>query len=336
METIKNNMHNSDLYAFFKSYGSHCMAYTGFEPGIRHFLVDGLGYVAHSEYRHWLWARKPRQIVICDPVCAPEHYREVASRFLEKYPQVLFVGVSRKFAEVLQGLGLQVNEFAHETDIPVKDFNLKGKYRAKLRQWQNKCKREGLSVSEVSFSDYADKQEIEKLSKQWLKHKHGENLGLLFRPLRMEKERDVRQFMAFIENKLVGFAVFDPIYSDGKIIAYYHNIDRISDDAPHGTSASIILAAIEVFKKEGIDYIGLGMSPLKLHERQLWELPGFHRFTRKAFWYAFQRLNFLYPFQGNASHKKKFHGITKPVYLSGSNGNNLWEVFIMLKAIGML
>jgi len=323
-------------YAFFKAYGNHCMAYSGFEPRINHFVCDDLGYIAHSEYWHWLWCRKPRQIVICDPVCAPENYLEITRRFLEKYPLTLFVGVSREYAKVLQSLGLQVNEFGHETDIPLEDFNLRGKHRAKLRQWQNKCKREGLTVTEASFSNYSNKKEISDLSKEWLKHKHGEDLGLLFRPLRIEDEQDVRRFMGFIDNKLIGFAIFDPIYFNGKVIAYYHNIDRIADEAPHGTSASIILAAIEVFKKEGLEYVALGMSPLKLREKQLWELPGFHRFTRKSFWYAFEKLNFLYPFQGNASHKKKFNGETKPVYLSGTKGTNLWEVFLMLKAIGML
>lgn len=325
-----------DLYAYFKAYGTHCMAYTGFEPCMQHFVVDGIGYIAHSEYSHWLWARKARQIVVADPVCSPENYQKLVSRFLEKYPQALFLQASRSFAEVLHDMGLQVNEFGYETDIPVENFNLKGKYRAKLRQWQNKCNREGLVVKEESFTGYPDKKAIEDLSNEWLKHKSGEGLGVLFRPLRLQDELDVRYFMGFIDNKLIGFAVFDPIYSGGKIIAYYHNMDRIADSAPHGTSVSIILAAIETFKKEDVKYVALGMSPLKLHERQLWELSGFHAFTRKSFWYAFEKLNFIYPFKGNASHKKKFNGEVKPVYLSGTKGTNLWEVFLMLKAIGMI
>ena len=329
-------MHNSDLYAFFKAYGNHCMAYTGLEPHTQHFVLDELGYIAHSEYKHWLWTRRGRQIIVGDPVCAPENYRKIVSRFLDKYPQTLFVQASCAFAEVLHDMGLQVNEFGYETDIPIESFSLKGKYRAKLRQWQNKCNREGLSVKEVSVSDYPDKKEIENLSKEWLKHKSGEGLGLLFRPLRLKDEQDVRYFMGFVDNKLIGIAVFDPVYSKGKVIAYYHNLDRIANDAPHGTSASIILAAIEVFKNEGVQYLSLGMSPLKLHEKQLWELPGFHSFTRKAFWYAYEKLPFIYPFQGNVSHKKKFNGNMKPVYFSGTNGTSLWEVFLMLKAIGML
>lgn len=327
---------DSRSYAFFKAYGNHCMAYTGLEPGMSHFILDDVGYIAHSHYKHWLWARKGLELVVADPVCAPENYHKLVSQFVKKYPHVLFVQVSRAFANVLHEMGYQVNEFGYETDIPVQDFSLTGKHRAKLRQWQNKCCREGVIIKEASFSDYPHPEEINALSKEWLKNKKGEGLGILFRPLRLKDERDVRYFMAFKEDKLVGFAIFDPIYANGKIIAYYHNLDRISASAPHGTSASIILAAIATFKEEAVEYVSLGMSPLKLHRAQTWELPGFNRFTRQAFWYAYEKLNFIYPFQGNASHKKKFNGEMKPVYISGTNGMNISSVLLLLKAIGML
>ena len=329
-------MNKSDLYSFFKAYGNHSMAYTGLEPHMQHFILDGIGYIAHSEYKHWLWARNGRQIVVADPVCSPENYSKILTLFIQKYPRVLFIQASKRFATVLHGMGLQINEFGYETDVPIEDFSLKGKYRAKLRQWQNKCKREGLTVKEVSFSGYSNQSEITQLSKEWLKNKSGEGLGLLFRPLRLKDEQDVRYFMGFIDNKLVGFAVFDPIYFKGKIIAYYHNLDRVADEAPNGTSVAIILAAIEVLKKEAVSYIALGMSPMKLQKRQEWEFSGFNTFTRQSFWYAFEKLSFIYPFKGNVSHKKKFHGVTKPVYLSGTEGTNLWEVFLMLKAIKIL
>lgn len=329
-------MKNADLYAYFKEYGNHSMAYTGLEPDMQHFILEGIGYIAYSEYRHWLWARGGRQIVIADPICSPENYTEIINQFIKKNPNVLFVHSSLEFAKVLQKMGFEVNEFGYETNIVIDGFNLKGKHRAKLRQWQNKCTREGLEVTETTFSTYPKPEEIEQLSRDWLKNKKGESLSILTRPLRLKDEQDVRYFIGCQNNKLIGFAVFDPIYSAGKVIAYYHNLDRISDSAPHGTSASIILAAIEIFKEENIEYVALGMSPMSLRKAQAWELSGFNTFTRKSFWYAFEKLNFLYPFKGNASHKKKFFGETKPVYFSGTKGTNLWEVFLLLKAMGML
>jgi len=106
-------------------------------------------------------------------------------------------------------------------------------------------------------------------------------------------------------------------------------------EAPNGTSASIILAAINTFKEEGIDTVNLGMSPLFL-QRGLKNELNYNKFTRKAFWYAFEKLGSIYPFKGNASHKKKFNGDVSPIYISGTNGTGLREVFALIKANGMI
>jgi len=159
--------------------------------------------------------------------------------------------------------------------------------------------------------------------------------SFLVRPLRYKNEKDVRYFWAYVgegdDKKLIGLAVFDPIYMNGEITGYYHNIDRIANNAPHGVSVSIVLHAIGIFEQEGVRKISLGMSPLYLQKRRLSEL-NFNKFTRRAFRYAFNELNFIYPFKGNASHKKKFSGKQVPVYISSTKGTNLWQVFVMMKS----
>jgi len=316
------------------------MAYSSLEPSLEYFLVDGLGYIAFKRFKHWFWANKERTLVLADPVCAPGNTLELLNQFLDKYPDSIFIQCSRFFAEVLDKKGFKVNQFGIETDLLTNDFDLAGKARAKLRQWKNKCQREGVSIIEKPISEFTDQDEIIALSKQWLEKKGGKEYSFLVRPLRYQNEKDVRYFWAYLTDshnqrvKLIGFAVFDPIYSNGKVIGYYHNIDRIDDSAPHGTSVSIVLYALELFKAEGLQKISLGMSPLYLQRGLSSEL-NFNMFTRKAFWYAFDKLNFIYPFKGNASHKKKFNGKQTPVYFSSTKGTSLWQVFVMIKGNGM-
>lgn len=310
------------------------MAYTSLEPTLEYYEMEGLGYIAFIRFKHWLWAWKERKIVLADPVCAVENYPKIITAFLKKNTNVIFVEASKELAETLDKLGFQVNQFGIETDIPVTDFNLKGKARAKLRQWKNKCDREGVVIKEALIEDCQNLDEIKQLSQNWLKNKGGEELGFLVRPLRYKNEKGVRYFWAYKNEKLIALAVFDPIYKDGNVIGYYHNIDRISDEAPHGTSASIILFAIEMFKQENVQFVSLGMSPLYLQRGMANEF-NYHEFTRKSFWYAFEKLNFLYSFKGNASHKNKFNGVKKPIYFSSTNGTGLKEVFVMMKAIGL-
>ncbi len=314
------------------------MAYTSLEPTLEYFLVDGLGYIAFKRFRHWFWAVKERVIVLADPVCAPENTLELLNRFLVKYSSPIFVQSSRMFAEVLDKKGFQVNQFGVETDLLTADFELAGKARAKLRQWRNKCQREGVIIFEKPISQCTNQDEIRALSQCWLDKKGGAEYSFLVRPLRYQSEKDTRYFWAYLPQgngqKLIGFAVFDPIYFDQKIIGYYHNIDRIDASAPHGTSVSIVLHALEQFKQQGIDKISLGMSPLSLQRGFSSEL-NFNKFTRKSFWYAFEKLNHIYPFQGNASHKNKFNGEQTPVYISSTKGTNIWHVMVMMKGIGM-
>lgn len=323
------------ILPYLERYGSHSMAYTSLEPDMEYFIVDGLGYIAYISFKHWFWARNERKIVLADPFCNNKNYQNILQLFLEKYPNTIFVQSSKEMVSVLNQLGLQINQFGIETEIPLEGFNLKGKHRAKLRQWQNKCKREGVVISELSIDECENIDEIKALSKQWLSKKGGDEFSFLVRPLRFEKENGVRYFWAYKDEKLIALATFDPMYSDGQVVGYYHNIDRLDASAPHGTSVSIILHAINIFAEEGVDLVSLGMSPLYLRGGASHEI-NHHKFTRKAFWYAFENLNFIYPFKGNASHKNKFNGNKKFVYISSTRGTGLWQIFVMMKAIKMI
>ena len=336
---MNNLSSKADLIPYLEKYGSNCMAYTSLEPTLEYFLVDGLGYIAFKRFKHWFWALRERVIVLADPICAPENTLVLLNEFLLKYSAPIFVQSSRVFAEILNEKGFEVNQFGIETDLSIANFELAGKSRAKLRQWRNKCKREGIEIIEKPITECANQNEIKELSQLWLNNKGGAEYTFLVRPLRFEVEKDVRYFWAYLPQKngkkLIGFAVFDPIYCNQRVIGYYHNIDRIDASAPNGTSVSIVLHALEQFKIQGVNKISLGMSPLCLQRGFSSEM-NFNKFTRKAFWYAFEKLNYIYPFKGNASHKNKFNGMQVPVYISSVKGANLWQVLVMMKGIGML
>jgi len=311
------------------------MAYSSLEKDLEYFVVEGMGYIAYVSFRHPFWAWKQRKVVLADPICAVANYDEIIKRFVANYPDVIFVQSSLALAEVLNKQGYQVNQFGVETELNVQDFDLAGKQRSKLRQWRNKCRREGVKFKEGSVVDCQNHNEIKRLSDSWLKNKGGKEYSFLTRPFRYTNEEGVRNFWAWQEGKLIGFAVFDPIYSDGKLVAYYHNVDRISDTAPHGVSAALIIYAIDVFKQEGVQFVSLGMSPLYQLTLQNHKSFDYNHFTRDALRYAYDNLNYIYPFKGNSSHKKKFNGVKKPVFFSSTKGNSLWEVFVMMKAIGL-
>lgn len=316
------------IWPHVKVYGDQCISYSIFQPGLKYFRVEGFGIIAYQSFRHWLLAPSGRQVVLGNPLCAEEHYQYITTKFLDKFPKSIFLQIEPRYAKVLHLLGYEVNCFGTETELPLKGFSFSGKARSKLRQWRNNCERKRVVVKEERLS-VADLPAIVKLSDDWVKRRGGREFSFLTRPFLCQEERDVRFFTAYQEGRLVGFSLFDPMYRKGKVVGYYHNVDRIAEDAPHGTSAYIILKAMEVFQKEHVAIISLGLSPLfRLREQYK------HRkFTADALWFTYHKLNFLYPFQGNASHKKKFTGEQKPVFFSSTQGNSLRELFIILKVL---
>lgn len=300
------------------------------QQGMEYYVEDGIGFIAYYSFRHFLLAPMGRKIVLADPLCAPEQLEGLLARFIAKHKRVVLLQCSRKAGAAMDKLGYEVNMFGKECELPV-PYALAGKRRAKVRQWRNKCEREGVVVEERAISA-CDRAEIETLSGEWVQDKGGKELILLTRPFVMADEPGVRCFWARQDGKLIGLAIFDPMYNNGRTVGYYHNFDRISRDAPNGTSAYIITEAMKVFAEEKVKVVSLGLMPLfvlRAHFRQ-------NDFTMKAFRYAAKNLNRLYPFQGNISHKKKFAGRQFPVYFSSTNGNQLREMFILMKAMKMI
>ena len=175
---------NEALFPYLQQNGSHCMAYTSLEPQMEYFILEDVGYIAYISFKHWFFAWKERKVVLADPVCDPQNYQTIISAFIKKYPGVIFVQTSKSTASVLDKLGYQVNLFGIENEIPLADFTLQGKPRAKLRQWRNKCVREGVTVKEVCISACDNLDEVKALSNVWLKKKGGDDLGFLVRPFR--------------------------------------------------------------------------------------------------------------------------------------------------------
>jgi len=325
---------HSILLPYLKMHGSNSMSYSSLQKELRHFVLDGIGYIAYLPFKHLFWSLRGHRIVIGDPICDPQHYPQILTAFFEETQRATFVHIGAACGDALAQLGIQVNGFGIETELPCDNFDLGGKARAKLRQWRNKCQREGVTVIEKSIDAFESTEPVKALSKAWLNTKGTNEYGILSRPFSYQQEPDVRNFWAYQNNKLIAMAVFDPIYKNNQVIAYYHNVDRVLPDAPNGSGAFIILEAMKQFQKEGKAFISLGLSPLFMIQSRSGHNK--NQQTQKALKYAYKNLNYIYPFQGNASHKQKFAGNQRQVYVAATQGNNLWQVLVLLKALGSL
>tara|TARA_B100000767_G_scaffold260695_1_gene271590 strand:+ start:6343 stop:7356 length:1014 start_codon:yes stop_codon:yes gene_type:complete len=324
------------LSRFLTQYGEGSMAFSSFQPNMKYFIDEDLGYLPFLYLQHFLFAPKGMNVIIGDPICSSGSFEQLFERYLQSSSEqaTAFIHLSEHYARELSRRGYFVNEMGVEHLIKLPDFDvgLPGAKYAHIRRWRNKAQKSGVEVREQAFAD-VPVEAIEKVNRYWLGNKGGVEFIGLMRPLRIEDKADVRYFWAYHENQLIGFACFDPMYSEGKVTGYIHNIARLLPEAPHGTNDLIILEAIKTFKAEGIEDYTLGLSPFaNLTDG---ELP--HRASfKRIFKFMHNHCQFVYPFKGNYFHKEKYRAEQKKIYLALLPNSNLYRLLGIFKALNLI
>ncbi|WP_415719745.1 phosphatidylglycerol lysyltransferase domain-containing protein [Maridesulfovibrio sp.] len=301
------------LLPYLKQLGNRCMSYSTMQPGLNHAILDNFGYISWLDISPLNIGK--HAVVLSEPVAAPHNQLELITKLEEHCGKLTLVQIGPQLAETLFQEGYAVYQIGVETELDILNYSLEGKNKADLRRWRNKAFKSGVTVEEKLLSS-TDWDEVENVSHDWLQGRGGKELSFLTRPLPKNDEEGVRFFWARQNGRLIGFSGFDPIHSNGKIIGYYHNFDRISSNAVNGTSPFILLEAMEKFRAEGIKILNLGLSPLSGMEKG-YNLSGpllklahsFYRYGEK-----------VYPFKGNSRHKAKFCGKKERVYVASNAG----------------
>lgn len=287
---------------YIRKYGSHCMSFSTLQPGMKFFDVPGKGFIAYMQK----WGS---QMVLSDPVCHEDDREQLLTLFLTKFKHVGFVQLTEPVAQLIhERFGYYATQFGVETIVDLENWNLAGKKKQILRTSLNQSRKNGIVIRECS-----DETCHHALSRQWMSTRKIRNreIGFLIRPMVMEHEEETRKFFAYQDDELVGFAFFDPIYRDGRIVSYVPNISRFSQRFRQGIFYSLMVHAMETFKSEGIKEINLGLSILVLDDEnkssESWILKSIERLI-------FRYGNFIYNFKGIAFTKSRFCGKTNKFY----------------------
>ncbi len=313
---LKNGVEENrdQLMQLLKKYGQSCMAYSTLQPGLKYCLIPDRGYAAWIDCRLFPGARAHR-VILSNPIGPEAVQLEIISKLTADRERITLVMIDRNLADKLYAEGFKVYRLGVKTEIDIPGYDLRGRKKSQLRQWCNKASREGTIVFEEKLSRISP-DELESLCRQWLSGKGGYEMSFLTRPLPDRDEEGVRFFWARKKGRLVGMAGFDPMFRDAEAVGYYHNFDRLAPEASTGTSAYLVLSAMEVFRSEGAQKLSLGLSPL-LDIKSEYNLTGPLKFIAES---IFKYGEKLYPFKGNIQHKSKYRGVRKPVYVA-SNGN---------------
>lgn len=290
--------------SYLRMYGAHCMSFSTLQPNMHYFDLPGVGFIAYSQK----WGTR---YALADPVCHQKDREKLIRAFLNDSRNAVFVQISQEVAELIsEKFGFYSTQFGLETTVDLEKWDLKGKKKQVLRTSINQAKKAG-----VVFEENYDPEGCRKLTDEWLKTRKVKNkeVSFLIRPMDMEYQEGTRKFHAYLDGELIGFVFFDPIYSGNRVIGYVPNISRFSSTFKQGIFYPLMIHAMEVFKKEGVKYLFLGLCPMMVSdETKSYESGLVKGIIRLLYKYA----NFIYSFKGLYFTKSRFEGTDSKTFCS--------------------
>lgn len=325
------NLSAESRHALLFRHGSFPIAYSvAFQPDLLHF-GDEAGFLTYKMVGGTAF-------VLGDPVAEPSRHGALIDRFLAKFADVAFWQISHATAALLNGRGFFVNAFGEESVVDLQAFSFKGPARRSFRTAVNRFEASGHTVREVPLSEIPNGQ-IETVSNGWRKSKatKSRELRFLVRPVVLADEPGVRKFVLFnAENRPEGFAFFDPVYEDGKPVGYLSATRRWLPGTDPLAGYLLMRTAMEIFQREGIRDLHLGLSPFhKIEDKEFNK----NWVTRRAFRFFYTNgftNRFFYPVRSLSQHKDIYGGQSRLVYVAFNKLPALLRLVKLLRACRIL
>lgn len=296
------------------------------------YFVHELGYVAFITTTHPVFARKPKAIVLTDPVCAPENLAALLKVFLEQYPAAAFGVISETCAQALRQFGFKANCVGYEPFLPVQTYNTRGNWKEldMIKRARNEARREGITIREVDFATVPADQ-LKAITSGWMQGKkvNDREIWIFARRAVYKDEPDVRKFAAFDrDGTAIGYVFYDPMYRDGNIYGYAAGIVRCDEKRYGRLATAIHMEAMEIFRTEGVEELNLMLCPFTKIETGLFA----DDLMTKWFFQITERFGGeIYNFKGLAFHKSKYRGAERPMYYASNSAlpsNDVYLAFL--------
>lgn len=294
---------------------------------MEYFDVPRVGYIAFS-------TQGTRDFVLAHPICANTNLEKLITVFLQEHPRASFVQIDESLARLLrESFGYYTFRIGVECRVNAERWTLQGKDKTHMRRWLNTAKNAQVTVRELDRDEGLP--DVQRVSERWLSTRTNPvKLRFLVRDFFTEPRcaQLSRLFGAYKEGQLVGIVEFDPIFSGKMITGYYADLVRTAPEAPNGTSVLIIITALEIFRREAICSLSLGLAPLA----QLGPCQKEPPLIRQGLALIYRTCNFAYNFQGSYFHKEKYRSNEVPVFYATKRANAFPEIIPLFRVIGIL
>jgi phosphatidylglycerol lysyltransferase len=178
----------------------------------------------------------------------------------------VLLAASHATAERARRFGFESVPIGEEAVVDLQGFTTAGKERAKLRQNNHRAERDGVVVVQYRAAERTPTvdAQLREISDEWLKLKHGPELGFTLGRLDLDSFELYETWIALVAGRVVAFTTWLP-YLDGKAVIL--DLVRRRADSPVGTMELLIVRALEAFRDRGLKEASLNGIPLASVDR---------------------------------------------------------------------
>ncbi len=273
-------------------------------------------------------------VVLGDPVGPEEKFEALVETFMEICREndwnVAFYQTLPDFLPLYQRLGFRKLKIGDDAVVDLRQFSMEGRgmrsFRGKVRQMEAA----GIQAQEYDppiSDDLLD--QLKEVSDEWLQI-----------PGRRERSFTLGQFdFDYLRSTRV-FVVSEP---SGRVLAFVNMVPthgtpetsadlmRRRTDAPNGIMDYLFVKLFQAEKERGFERFNMGMAPMSgFREREAATL------EERAVHFFFQRLNFLFSYQGLRHYKGKFATVWEPRYVLHRNARDLPKLVMAVSKLSEL
>lgn len=276
-------------------------AFLAVNEGNEYFTAQDLpGVVAYRPTSRYL-------VQFGGPFAPPAAYPDLLDRFrryaVELGLPIVAVQLQERDARAYADHGFTVNQIGASYAVALDGFTLGGTRFMQLRNKISRALRNGLTIIEADYDDYA--AAMRAVDQVWLpsKGEHVRQLEFLVGQYGGDMQQHRRLFIGLIDGELVGYISYSPVY--GSRPGWMHDLSRRRPDNSPGIMEAINKAAIDAFIAERVPWLHFGFTPFT-SLRGDWELPGHSSAFNWFMNLLWEHGEAVYPAQTQLAYKGKW------------------------------
>lgn len=252
-------------------------------------------------------------IALGEPVGLKAERRELLLKFQETadgwgaWP--CFYSIRSRNIHDFVDMGLSVQKIGEMALVPIENFDLAGKTKARFRQARNKAAREGVTFEVRRIEGHSNSMDrLEAISANWLEHHQGREKG--FSLGRFDRKVLASQSIAVaIKNDEI--IAFSNLWHTPDRTELSLDLMRYTQGCMTGVMEFLFTEVMLWGSAQGYKHFSLGAAPMSGLEAK-----NFTSFMSRIGRFVYKYGGRFYGFQGLRAFKKKFNPDWEPIYIA--------------------